>query len=81
MLSQESNHQDQCQGGSDAGLGHGRALEELPPSPKIILQIHELIHPVKTPGRGSLGELIIFYDFASVILNDCEIILIVSFLV
>ena len=25
-------------------------------SPKIILQIQELIHPVKTPGRGSLGD-------------------------
>ena len=96
VLSQESYHQDQaqCQGGSGHRKSPRRASAKVIVnlfcdgflnwwilfSPKIILQIHVLIHPVKTPGRGSLGD-IIYYDFAFVILNDCEIILICTFLV
>ena len=54
VLSQESNLITKTSVKEDRDVG--RAFEELPPSPKIILQIHELIHTVKTPGRGSLGD-------------------------
>ena len=72
VLSQESYHQDQaqCQGGSGHRKSPRRASAKVIVnlfcdgflnwwilfSPKIILQIHVLIHPVKTPGRGSLGD-------------------------
>ena len=72
LLGIESNHQDQCQGGSGRRKSLRRASAKVIIdsvfdgffnlnwcvlfSPKIILQIHELIHTVKTPGRGSLGD-------------------------